>query len=124
VGFETPASPAGICIVSAVLSSCIRYQPQHVRLHGEHTSVGKVHLIDPQLQDPSVRYPVSIPVRSHGLQESGAPLSPVRVCYAGGVVWCRRVTTERERGVINCKSPEACGCKLGSHGPFVPMVGV
>jgi hypothetical protein len=56
-------------------------------------------------------------------KESGAPLPPVRVCYAARVVWCLRITAKREHDVINHKCPEACGCRAGNHGQFLPMAG-
>jgi hypothetical protein len=55
-------------------------------------------------------------------KESGTTLPPVQVGYTGRVVWCRRVTAEREHDVINHKSPVACGCRAGSQGQFEPMV--
>jgi hypothetical protein len=67
----------------------------------------------PQLQHPGIRNPVSIYVDSN---ESGTPLPPLRVCYAGRVVWCQWVTTERELDVINHKSPEAWWSRVMSYG--------
>jgi hypothetical protein len=55
-------------------------------------------------------------------KESGTLLPHLQVCYAGRVVWCWCVAAQREHDVISNKSREASGCRVGSHGQFVPMV--
>jgi hypothetical protein len=46
-------------------------------------------------------------------KESGAPLPSLQVCYAGKVVWCQHITTEREHDVISHKYAKACRCGVG-----------
>jgi hypothetical protein len=50
-------------------------------------------------------------------KEISTPLPPLWVCYAGRrVVWCQRVTTDREQDVINHKFLKVCRCRVESHG--------